>query len=63
MTYLAPDREPTPNDPANFGFRLARTPEGWRWTAYDTLGRVSDEGVAPTKALAAAHVVRALSRC
>jgi hypothetical protein len=63
MTYLDPLRQPAPIDPTTFGFELQKTPEGWRWTAFDTLGRVAEEGVAPTKALAAAHVVRALSRC
>lgn len=62
MSYLDPGRQPAANDPAVFGFQMTKAAEGWRWTAFDPLGRVAAEGVAPTKAIAAANVIRALAR-
>ena len=58
-------REPTDagTDPAaDYGFRLERAPSGWRWQAFDLLGRVAAEGVAPSKPAAAACLIDALAR-
>ena len=45
-----------------FGFKLQKTADGWRWVAFDTLGRIADEGEAGTKVEAAARVIRALAK-
>jgi len=45
-----------------FGFQFERLEQGWRWMAYDRLGRVADQGIAPTKAAAAARVIDTLAR-
>ena len=60
MTYLDPMRRP--NDAGAFGFKLERADGGWRWTAFNLLGEVAGQGVAPSKAAAAACVIRALAR-
>ncbi len=44
------------------GFEVAQSSKGWHWTAYDSLGRVADQGVAPNRTTAAACLIRALSR-
>ncbi|HEY9217363.1 MAG TPA: hypothetical protein VIO94_04890 [Phenylobacterium sp.] len=47
---------------AEFGYRIAPCDEGWAWTAYDEAGEVRAEGAAPTKAMAAACVIREIAR-
>lgn len=49
-------------DHISFGYRIRETGEGWDWTAFDRTGRVQARGLAPTKAVAAALVIRALAR-
>lgn len=49
-----------PND-VKFGFQFQRTPKGWNWATYDQKGRVRSKGVAPTRAEAAAYVIRAMA--
>lgn len=48
--------------PAKFGFTIKPTERGWRWAAFDLLGRCAANGEAATRAEAAAHVIRALAR-
>jgi hypothetical protein len=62
MSYLDNARAAPDVTPAAFGFDVAKAPDGWRWTAYDNLGRVAAEGVAPTKAVAAACLIQELAR-
>ena len=45
-----------------FGYSLRRTPKGWRWTSYGVDGVPSDGGLAQTRRLAAACIIRALVR-
>lgn len=45
-----------------FGYKMRRTDAGWAWTTFDTAGRFLEQGSAPTKAIAAACVIRALAR-
>lgn len=45
-----------------FGFKFERGEDGWRWTAFDTLGRITEHGLARSRAEAAANVIRALAR-
>ena len=47
---------------ASFGYRIRWTEEGWNWTTFDLAGQVQATGRAPTKAVAAAYVIRALAR-
>lgn len=47
---------------ATFGYRIRWTEEGWDWTTFDLAGQVAASGRAPSKAVAAAYVVRALAR-
>lgn len=49
-------------DHASFGYRINKGEEGWAWTTFDLAGRVAVRGHAPTKAVAAACVIRALAR-
>lgn len=49
-------------DHASFGYRISKDEAGWIWTTFDLAGRVAVRGHAPTKAVAAACVVRALAR-
>ena len=61
MSYM----EPAAGDRSlaqSFGFQFDRSSDGWRWTAFDALDRVSDSGLAHSKAEAAACVIRALAR-
>ena len=46
---------------SRFGYRFRQVDQGWRWTAYDACGRVCAQGTAPTRAAAAAGVIRALA--
>lgn len=47
--------------PACFGYSIGRVGDEWRWTAFDRAGDVKRQGRAPSRAAAAAHVVRALA--
>lgn len=47
---------------AEFGYRIRPCAAGWSWTAFDAGGRVQERGEAPTKAIAAALVIRAIAR-
>ena len=47
--------------PSCYGYRVSRREGEWLWTAFDDLGRVADEGQAPSRAAAAACVIRALA--
>jgi hypothetical protein len=49
-------------DHASFGYRIRETAEGWTWSTLDQSGRVQARGRAPSKAVAAACVIRALAR-
>lgn len=46
---------------SRFGYRVQKVANGWRWTAFDPCGRVRARGEAPTRAAAAAFVIRALA--
>jgi len=50
-----------PTTATPFAYRLHATPEGWSWRAFDPGGAVEAQGVAPTRAVAAACIVRALA--
>lgn len=58
MSYSEAGRQ----DPAVFGFKLTKTRTGWRWAAFDPVGWLTATGEAPTRAQAAAFVIRALAR-
>jgi hypothetical protein len=45
-----------------FGFKIEPVSEGWRWVTFAKDGDVALSGVAPTKAVAAACIIRALTR-
>jgi len=47
---------------AEFGYRIRPCAAGWSWTAFDAGGAVQERGEAPTKAIAAACVIRAIAR-
>jgi hypothetical protein len=47
---------------SRFGYRVREVGGAWRWTAFDTCGRVRAQGHAPTRAAAAAFVIRALAQ-
>jgi hypothetical protein len=49
-------------DQANFGYQISKHGDGWRWVTFDLSGAVRQRGEAPTKAIAAACIVRALAR-
>lgn len=49
-------------DTQNYGFRIRPNGELWTWMAMDDNGQVLASGSAPTKAVAAALVIRALAR-
>ncbi|HEY8572391.1 hypothetical protein [Phenylobacterium sp.] len=49
-------------DHASFGYRIRQTGEGWTWATLDPAGRVQARGRAPSKAVAAALVIRAIAR-
>ena len=49
-------------DHASFGYRIRKTSEGWVWSTLDAAGAVRVRGEAPSKAMAAALVIRALAR-
>lgn len=49
-------------DVKNFGYRIWRTAGGWAWSAFDLSGAVVEQGAARDRAIAAACVIRALSR-
>ncbi|WP_374468820.1 hypothetical protein [Phenylobacterium sp.] len=49
-------------DDASFGYRISKDEAGWTWTTFDLAGQILVEGRAPTKAVAAACVIRALAR-
>ena len=46
----------------DFGYRIRPCETGWLWIAFDAAGAVRERGRAPTKALAAACVIRAIAR-
>ena len=47
--------------PACFGYRICQVDGAWRWTAFDRSGAVRATGLAPSRAAAAAQVIRALA--
>jgi hypothetical protein len=47
--------------PTCFGYRIREVEGEWRWTAFDPAGGVRAQGRAPTRAAAAAQVIRALA--
>lgn len=47
---------------AEFGYQIKPCAAGWSWTAFDEAGSVQERGEAPTKAVAAACVIRAKAR-
>lgn len=49
-------------DHASFGYRIRPVDQGWAWSTLDHSGRVQARGQAPSKAVAAAFVIRALAR-
>jgi hypothetical protein len=44
-----------------FRFQIKPTEGGWSWAAIDGSGQVRAEGQAPTKAIAAAFVIRTIA--
>lgn len=52
----------TAREDATFGYKIRRTDDGWTWTTFDPGGRLLEQGHAPSKAVAAACVIRALAR-
>ena len=48
--------------PDRFNYRIQPTPQGWAWSTLDLKGRTVEHGLAPSKAVAAACVVRAIAR-
>jgi hypothetical protein len=62
MSYLEPARHPDDARASAFGFQLEKSDGGWRWTAFNLLGEVAERGFSPSKAAAAACVIRALAR-
>jgi hypothetical protein len=44
-----------------FGYRIREESGGWRWTTFDSSGAVRAEGRAPSRAAAAAQVIRELA--
>ena len=61
MSFLCRSHTRGPICAADFGFEFSRSDEGWRWVAYDQSGAVAAQGVAPSKAVAAAFVIRELA--
>lgn len=51
----------TENGGSHFGYRFRREDDGWRWMTFNPAGDVSAEGVAPSRAAAAARVIEALA--
>lgn len=47
---------------AEFGYRIEPCDEGWAWKAFDETGELQASGAAPTKAIAAACVIREIAR-
>jgi hypothetical protein len=47
--------------PASFGYSIVKVGDEWRWTAFDRAGCVKRHGGAPSRAAAAAQVVRVLA--
>ncbi|WP_041373289.1 hypothetical protein [Phenylobacterium zucineum] len=47
---------------ADFGYRIAETSAGWAWIAYDRGGDPVEQGLAPSRAVAAACVIRVFAR-
>jgi hypothetical protein len=47
---------------AGFKYRIRPDTRGWRWTTFDPDGRVCDQGAAPSRAVAAAFVIRHIAR-
>lgn len=47
---------------AGFHFHIRPSGDGWSWQAIDADGQVRDAGAAPTKAVAAACVIRMIAR-
>lgn len=45
-----------------FGYRIRPADAGWSWTAFSARGEVLEQGLAETKAVAAAMVIRAHAR-
>lgn len=45
-----------------FGYRICPTEQGWSWVAFDPAGEIQERGTAPSRAIAAACVIRALAR-
>lgn len=43
---------------SRFGYRVYEVEGGWRWTAFDACGEVRAEGKTPTRAVAAACLLR-----
>jgi hypothetical protein len=46
---------------AVFGYKLQSVQDGWRWLTFAEDGSVAETGVAPTRAVAAACIIRALT--
>jgi hypothetical protein len=45
-----------------YGFKVLETAAGWSWTAYDREGRPVEQGAAPSRAAAAACIIRVIAR-
>ena len=48
-------------DASSFGYRISQTSTGWSWMTFDPNGGVQHRGEAPTRAIAAAYVIRCLA--
>jgi hypothetical protein len=42
-------------------YQIRQTASGWRWRAYDASGKLCAAGDAASRAIAAAHIIRALT--
>ena len=50
------------SDNGGFRFQIKPAGSGWSWAAFDSAGEVCARGAAPTKAIAAAFVIRTIAR-
>ena len=52
----------TSSENGGFRFQIKLAGEGWSWAAIGPAGEVCARGAAPTKAIAAAFVIRTIAR-
>jgi hypothetical protein len=59
---LRAERDMNGQGASHFGYRVRQDGGAWQWTAFDACGRVCAQGRAPSRAVAAALVIRALAQ-